>query len=537
MTSFSPLISIVIPVYNGANYMREAIDSALAQTYKNIEIIVINDGSKDGGKTLEIARSYGERIQLIDKPNGGVASALNAGIEAMKGEYLSWLSHDDVYPADKLHRQVEALNKLSNKNVLLFGDYILIDENGHHLGDVSTAHVDALNMPFELYSSQCIHGCTMLVPKLAFDQVGKFRLDLPTTQDYDLWFRISQKFPFAYVPHVLAHSRQHSEQGSRTLKHRQEVLDFFINNFDYLTPKWLDSRYQSEELAGKYVILLKAFSNRQLFPAFSKVLAQARSHLAFKKPGNNVWFVLKALGYFYIGSLKGALKRMIPLPLKNLFRRGLNSPRRGANGNAPSTLDFVGIYKKNIFGSKESRSGSGSTMEQTAYIRGVLPDLFKKYDVKSVLDVPCGDFNWMKHVDLSAVNYTGGDIVPDLIKNNNELYASDNKKFSMLNIITDDLPKVDLILCRDCLVHLKFEDGLNAIRNFKRSGATYLLTTTFTERDGNEELYGIWRTLNLQKAPYNLPAPVEMINEACTEGRMKYTDKSLGLWKLSDIQI
>ena len=534
MNGFLPYISIIIPVYNGSRYMREAIDSALNQTYRNKEVIIINDGSRDEGKTLEIAKSYGDKIRLIDKPNGGVATALNAGIEAAQGDYISWLSHDDVYPLDKLERQVAFLAQLEDKNTVLFGDYDIIDENSIVMGEVLTSDADTKNMLFELYSKQIIHGCALLIPKAVFEKVGSFRTDLPTTQDYDLWIRASLLFPFAHVPgkHVL--SRQHAEQGSRTMQHREELVSWYLENFKHITPAWLDSRYAEEELPGKYRILLKKFSgNNDLKPVYDRILSQAVNHLAFKNSANIVWFLARSRLSYYAGSLKGAIKRMIPLPFKNFLRRGLNAPR--GNSGKPNTLDFISIYKKNIFGSSESHSGSGSTMEQTAHIRAVLPDLFKELGVKSILDVPCGDFNWLQHVDLGDIRYIGGDIVPQLIEKDQQKFGAENREFRMLNIITDDLPKTDLIFCRDCLVHLNFESGLKAIENFKRSGATYLLTTTFTERGENEDLFGIWRTLNLQKAPYNLPEPLRIINEKCTEGRMKYTDKSLGLWALKDI--
>lgn len=106
---FSPLVSIVIPVYNGADYLGEAIDSALMQTYGNIEVIVVNDGSND--ETDAIARSYGDKIRYYSKKNGGVATALNLGIENMRGEYFSWLSHDDIYMPEKIELQI---NKLKN---------------------------------------------------------------------------------------------------------------------------------------------------------------------------------------------------------------------------------------------------------------------------------------------------------------------------------------------------------------------------------------------------------------------------------------
>ena len=117
--NFNPKVSILIPAYNGANYMREAIDSALAQTYKNSEVILVNDGSKDNGDTEAIARSYGDKIRYFHKENGGVASALNLGIRKMTGEYFSWLSHDDVYYPHKIETQINFLSKQANKNIAL----------------------------------------------------------------------------------------------------------------------------------------------------------------------------------------------------------------------------------------------------------------------------------------------------------------------------------------------------------------------------------------------------------------------------------
>ena len=98
----APLVSIIIPVFNGSDYLAEAIDSALNQTYTNIEILVINDGSNDLERTKSIAHLYGEKIRYFEKKNGGVSSALNLGIKEMKGEYFSWLSHDDNFNDTKI---------------------------------------------------------------------------------------------------------------------------------------------------------------------------------------------------------------------------------------------------------------------------------------------------------------------------------------------------------------------------------------------------------------------------------------------------
>ena len=124
-----PLVSIIIPVYNGANYLKDAIDSALAQTYPNVEVLVINDGSNDNGLTENIALSYGDKIRYFYKENGGVASALNLAIKNMKGEYFSWLSHDDMYYPNKIERQIQELYKNGDLKSIVYSAYDLLDVN------------------------------------------------------------------------------------------------------------------------------------------------------------------------------------------------------------------------------------------------------------------------------------------------------------------------------------------------------------------------------------------------------------------------
>lgn len=124
---FNPLVSIIIPVYNGANYVAEAIESALNQTYKNIEIIVVNDGSTD--ETEKIVKKYGDKVRYFSKENGGTSTALNVGIKNMKGDYFSWLSHDDMYYPNKIKIQIEELKKLENKDTILMTDHDGINEN------------------------------------------------------------------------------------------------------------------------------------------------------------------------------------------------------------------------------------------------------------------------------------------------------------------------------------------------------------------------------------------------------------------------
>lgn len=198
---------------------------------------------------------------------------------------------------------------------------------------------------------------------------------------------------------------------------------------------------------------------------------------------------------------------------------------------------FVSIHQSNFWGSEESISGVGSDLIQTKVVIEELSKLLQKdAAINSILDIPCGDFNWMKFVNLESIEYTGADIVKALIEKNNTQYEAKNIKFVHLDLIKDPLPEVDLILVRDCLVHLSESLVFEALENIKRSNIKYLLTTSFTNRTNNKDIQtGDWRPLNLQIAPFNLPEPSLIINEQCTEGKGKYADKCLMLWNVADL--
>jgi hypothetical protein len=196
---------------------------------------------------------------------------------------------------------------------------------------------------------------------------------------------------------------------------------------------------------------------------------------------------------------------------------------------------FTEFYHKNSFNGKESVSGNGSDLIQTANIRVEIPRLLEKLNIKCFIDAPCGDFNWMRHVDINSINYIGIDIVNEIIIKNTELYGNVSRNFICKNIVTEKLPDAELILIRDCWVHLNNKDIFKCIMNIKQSNIKYLLTTSFTHLGSNQELTNIWRPLNLYLPPFNLPAPIEVINEGCTEDEGIYADKSLILWEVSKL--
>ncbi len=196
---------------------------------------------------------------------------------------------------------------------------------------------------------------------------------------------------------------------------------------------------------------------------------------------------------------------------------------------------FATIFRKNFWRGPDSRSGRGSGFVQTEKIRETLPALVKELGVRSLLDLPCGDFYWMSNVALELDTYIGADIVEELIMTNTQAFGDDKRTFIVRDVTKDTLPNVDLILCRDCFVHLSFEDIQQAISRINNSGARYLLTTTFVDRATNRNIRtGQWRPLNLEKPPFSFGTPLRLINEGCTEKDKDgtYADKSLGLWRL-----
>jgi len=178
-------------------------------------------------------------------------------------------------------------------------------------------------------------------------------------------------------------------------------------------------------------------------------------------------------------------------------------------------------------------SGVGSDLNSTSAISRALPSLLNSLSVRSMLDIPCGDFVWMRHVDIGLTEYVGADIIKSLIISHQNSYTSPSRTFTTLDIVADDLPEVDLIFCRDCLPHFSHRLIKKALNNIKRKRSGYLLTTTFPEHATNKGIFtGNWQPLNLCAPPFHFPPPIDLINEGHPA---PYADKSLGLWHIRDL--
>ena len=198
---------------------------------------------------------------------------------------------------------------------------------------------------------------------------------------------------------------------------------------------------------------------------------------------------------------------------------------------------FSDYYKENHWNGERSVSGPGSDPEQTRVIVAEIGRLVKQYDVRSILDIPCGDFQWMKDVDLGDAYYVGADIVPELIEKN-QIFSSERRRFKVLDLLESELPQVDLVIVRDCFIHLSNAHVKQALNRILDSGSVYLLTTTFSDRQRNGDiLTGQWRAINLQLPPFGLPEPLQLVNEGCTELEGRFGDKALGLWRVADCSV
>jgi hypothetical protein len=199
---------------------------------------------------------------------------------------------------------------------------------------------------------------------------------------------------------------------------------------------------------------------------------------------------------------------------------------------------FTEIYENNRWGRGRSKSGTGSTLDATGPLREGLIQLFDDLRISSLVDAPCGTGEWMITATKALNIYMGFDIVKGLIDEARSLPGlSCGHFFNVADIIKDILPKADAILCRDCLVHLPFDLAMAALSNFKASGSTYLLATTFPQHENSELTgWGGWRPINLERSPFNFPPPVRLLRDRAPREGDKWADKSVGVWRFDQIE-
>jgi hypothetical protein len=199
-------------------------------------------------------------------------------------------------------------------------------------------------------------------------------------------------------------------------------------------------------------------------------------------------------------------------------------------GRAHRRHIFERIYEQNLWGDPESASGGGSGTAATDVIRRELPALLARYGIRSLLDAPCGDFHWMRHVAGSLDRYLGVDIVRDLVERNTRLYGSERIQFVCSDIVVDRLPSADAVLCRDCFIHLPTRLIRAALANFRVSGIQYLLLTNDRDVESYHDIpIGSFRRVNFEHAPFSFPPPLAVVNESPNG------DRQLCLWEIESL--
>ncbi|OJU09981.1 MAG: hypothetical protein BGN88_02725 [Clostridiales bacterium 43-6] len=286
--SYQPRVTIIIPVYNGGAYLKQAIDGALGQTYKNLEIIVVNDGSNDNGHTRETALSYGGQIIYLEKENGGVSSALNTGIARMSGQWFSWLSHDDGYAPGKIENQIRLLNVLlQNRDeidldkTVLYGDAEIINSSGKHVCELRAYQgKDNRELILKNIRHNRFNGCSFLLPYACFHKIGLFNETLRTVSDYEYWFRLLfHGYRFYHVGGCDVQNRLHPKQVTHTKAAlaEDEMVQFHL----WMTDEFFKRRlYQSSD---DFMMLRGNMLRRCLHAGAQR--AQEYAKALGKKPG------------------------------------------------------------------------------------------------------------------------------------------------------------------------------------------------------------------------------------------------------------
>jgi hypothetical protein len=236
------------------------------------------------------------------------------------------------------------------------------------------------------------------------------------------------------------------------------------------------------------------------------------------------------------------MKKLIKTTIKRLpFARpliegyyGLRAKRRDERLRRMTPEEiFTEYYKTNFWKNSESVSGDGSTLDYTETLRGELPGLFERLNVHSILDAPCGDYNWFRYVNRKPdVTYVGGDVVPELIQRNQDLYGDHRTSFIQIDITRDPLPVTDIWLCRDVLFHFSNEDVFLTLKNFINSRVEHLFTSSHTECQENTDITtGRFRLLNLELPPFSFPTPLYAVDDYI-EG---YPVRKMCLWNRSTV--
>lgn len=304
-------VSVIIPTFNRSHLIGKTIDSVLNQTYRNFEIIVIDDGSTDN--TREVVRSYGDVVRYFKQTNSGVAAARNTGIAMSEGEYISFLDSDDTFLPDNLEIKMAFFKNHTNES-WVYSDWQYVDERGDLLQTGSQKYnyanrqLNGIIFNELIYHRNFISPCTVVLKKLIFKDIGYFDASILSLEEYDLWIRISLKYPVNYINEVLTYTTIHSGSLSEDFSKWVQGNARIIDKLDGILPETFDNKkkFLNRMHADKFTFLGRDFSIKKNYRKAMGAYWNSIKRLPFQK--KIYWLLCRALVFYSISYLCGNLR-------------------------------------------------------------------------------------------------------------------------------------------------------------------------------------------------------------------------------------
>lgn len=234
ITDSNPLITVITPTFNRADFIEEAVNSVLAQTYGNFELLIVDDGSTDDTKAVLAPALQDTRVQYFYQQNQGQSVARNLALAKAKGEFICFLDSDNYWPPEKLESQVRQFAENPDYDVV-YGDIIEIDEQGREVTRKNMRRYSG-NISSFMIRDNCVSMNTAMARKRCFDELGAMSGQRRVADDYDLWLRFSAKFRFLYVPEFWAFYRVMENQISTDKTRRFDSNWQIITDFQQAFP-------------------------------------------------------------------------------------------------------------------------------------------------------------------------------------------------------------------------------------------------------------------------------------------------------------
>ena len=269
-----PKVSVIIPVYNHGKYIRECVESALAQDYENLEVIVVDDGSTDN--TPEILKEFEGKIKYIRQENRGAAAAFNHGLRLAEGSLITWLSSDDIFLPNKISHQVRKFQE-DPARAMVYTDYIRIDAGGGELEVVHSHCPPPERFVREYLTGGFVSAVTMLIRRECLEKIGSFDESLRAYEDYDMVLRLLKHYRFGYIPIPLMKYRWHSANMSHKFRILQKCRDrLFLKVLRDFSPQEIfGDLLENKDLGAAYKWLSLVFARQFAFRAASVAMTKS----------------------------------------------------------------------------------------------------------------------------------------------------------------------------------------------------------------------------------------------------------------------